>query len=148
MAGDVFDDDDGVVYNKSGADGERHEREIVQAVVAQIHDAERSDERQRNGDTRNNRRPSASEKSEHDEDHQYYGNHQRDFDVVYRSANRGGAIHGDAQVEGRRDRGTQHWQKNHNAVDGFDHVRRRLAGDSQEYGAVTSGKTQIPNIRG
>ena len=44
-ARDVFENDDGVVHHESGGDGERHERQVVEAVAQQIHDAERANER-------------------------------------------------------------------------------------------------------
>src|SRR6266849_9846895 len=92
MAGDVFDDHDGVVDDETGADGQGHQREIVQRVVAQIHDTESADEGEWNGDTGNNGGPVAAQERK---DHQNYegdGNDQRDFDVVHRGADGGGAV--------------------------------------------------------
>ena len=44
MAGDVLDDDDGIVNHKTGGDGQRHERQIVDAVAEQVHSAEGADQ--------------------------------------------------------------------------------------------------------
>ena len=52
VAGDVFEHDDGVIHDKARGDRERHEREVVEAVAAQVHDAEGADERDRHGDAR------------------------------------------------------------------------------------------------
>ena len=44
MAGDVFDDDDRIVNHKTGGDGQRHQRQIVDAVAEQVHSAEGADQ--------------------------------------------------------------------------------------------------------
>ena len=49
MAGDVFHDDDGVVDDESGGDGEGHQGEIIEAVVEEVHHSEGADERGGNG---------------------------------------------------------------------------------------------------
>ena len=41
VARDVLDHDDGVVDDEAGGDGQRHQREVVQAVAEQVHDARR-----------------------------------------------------------------------------------------------------------
>src|SRR6266487_5406212 len=104
---DVLDDHDGVVHDEAGTDCERHQREIVQAVVAQIHDAEGANERERNSNTGDDGGPDISQESKHHENDERDGNHKRDFHVVDGSANRGGAVDDDAQVQRGRDRSTQ-----------------------------------------
>ena len=49
-AGDVLDDDDRIVDDEARRDGQRHQREVVEAVAEQIHHPERADQRQRDGD--------------------------------------------------------------------------------------------------
>ncbi len=44
MAGDVFDDDNGVVHDESSGNDQRHQGKIVQAVAKEIHHAKRADE--------------------------------------------------------------------------------------------------------
>ena len=43
VARDVLDHDDGVVDHEAGRDGERHQRQVVEAVAEELHDAERAD---------------------------------------------------------------------------------------------------------
>ena len=50
MAGDVFDDHDGIVDDEAGGDGEGHEGEVVDGIAAEIHDAEGADEGDGDGD--------------------------------------------------------------------------------------------------
>jgi hypothetical protein len=45
VAHDVLQDDDGVVHDEACRDGERHEREVVQAVACEMDHPERADER-------------------------------------------------------------------------------------------------------
>src|SRR5260370_1078879 len=47
VAGDVFDDDDGVVHDETRADRQSHKREVVDAVVQQVHHTECADDGQR-----------------------------------------------------------------------------------------------------
>ena len=70
MAGDVLDDDDGIVDDETGGDGQRHERQIVEAVAEQVHPTEGADQRDRHGDARDDRRAQAAQKKEDNEDHQ------------------------------------------------------------------------------
>ena len=41
VARDVLEHDDRVVDDESGRDGERHQRQVVEAVAEEVHDAER-----------------------------------------------------------------------------------------------------------
>ena len=66
VARDVLDHHDGVVDHEAGGDGERHQREVVQAVAEQVHDAERADERERHGDARDD---GGGEVAQEEEDH-------------------------------------------------------------------------------
>ncbi len=70
IARDVLDHDDGVVHHESRRNGERHQREIVETESGQIHHAERSDQRDRNGDAGNQRGSHASQEDEHHQNHQ------------------------------------------------------------------------------
>ena len=104
VARDVFDDHDGVVHHKSGGDGQRHQREIVEADS-------RTDTSRRTspmsetgtatlgmnvvrdacaGKTNTTRITSATEM------------HQRDFHIVHRSADGDGLVHGHLHVDGLR----------------------------------------------
>ena len=68
MAGDVFNYDDGIIDYKSSGDRERHQRQIVECVPGEVHDAECADQRERHGDAGDHCGPSAAQKQEHDQD--------------------------------------------------------------------------------
>ncbi len=55
MPRDVFHDYDGVIHHEARGDGQGHQRQIVQAVAAEVHHRERADQRNRNGDCGNQR---------------------------------------------------------------------------------------------
>ena len=66
----VLEHHDRVVDHEAGGDGERHQRQVVQAVAAQVHDAEGADERHRHRDAGNERRAAVAQEQEHDQDDQ------------------------------------------------------------------------------
>ena len=67
VAGDVLQDDDRVVDDEAGRYGERHQREVVDAVAEQVHDPERPDDRDGHGDDRYQRRAPFAQEEEDDE---------------------------------------------------------------------------------
>ena len=74
MAHDILEHDHGVVDDEARADGESHQRKIVDAVAEQIHRPERADDRQRQ---RHGRYPDRARRLQEDEDH---GDHQHHGD--------------------------------------------------------------------
>ncbi len=56
VARDVLEHDDRVVDDEAGGDRQRHQRQVVEAVAEQVHDAERADQRHRHGHARDQRR--------------------------------------------------------------------------------------------
>ena len=146
MAGDVFNDHDGIVHDESRGDGERHERQIVEAIVAEIHDAEGTDQRERHGHAGNDGGPDVSQKGKNNEDDQQDGNAEGDFDVADRRANGGSAIDGNGEMQRRRNRGAQQGKEGHDAVDGIDHVGARLTEDGHQDTALAVGEAQVARI--
>ena len=55
MPRDVFHHHDGIVHHEAGRDGQRHQREVVEAVAEQIHHRASADQRDRHGDGGNER---------------------------------------------------------------------------------------------
>ena len=53
ITSDIFHHHDRIVHDETGGDRQRHERKVVDAVPAKIHDAERADQRHRNHDAGN-----------------------------------------------------------------------------------------------
>ena len=105
MARNVFDHHDGVVDDEAGRDGERHERQIVQAEAEQVHRSQRSDQGERHGEARNDRsRYGAQEHEDHNDD-EHDRERQVEFHVGDRGADGDGAIAEHADVDSTRQRG-------------------------------------------
>ena len=56
MAGNILQHHDGVIDHEAGGDGQRHQRQVVEAETAQVHSGEGADQRYRNGHRRDQRR--------------------------------------------------------------------------------------------
>src|SRR5579859_6256665 len=146
MPRDVFDHDDGVVNDEARRDGERHEGKIVEAVAEQIHDAESSDERERDGNAGDDGGPNIAKKNEDDKNDQRNGDQESDFDVVNGSANGGRAVHRHAKVERGRNGGTQFWKKGRDAIDRFDHIRAGLAEDGENHRGFAEREAEVAKV--
>src|SRR5271163_4119152 len=146
VAGDVLHHDDGIVDDESGADGQGHQRKIVETVVAQVHDAKSADEGKRDGDAGNNGGAHITKESENHQDDQNDRDDESDLDVVHGSADGGAAIDSDTQMQRRGDRGAKNGEQGGDAVDGLDHVGAGLAEDSQEHAALSAGKAEVANV--
>src|SRR5437588_6395102 len=108
--------------------------------MAEIHDAESSDEGEWNGDAGDDGGPNVSQESENHEDDEQDGDSERDFHVADGSANSGRAIHGDGEMQGGRNRGAQKGQEGHEAVDRFNHVGAGLAENGYEHARFSAGE--------
>ena len=81
---DVLQHHDGVVDHEADRDGQRHQRQIVQAVVEHVHHRRGAEQRQRHGDARNDGRPGVAQEQEDHHHDQRDGEHQREFHVAHR----------------------------------------------------------------
>ncbi len=131
MAGDVLDDDDGVVDDEACGDGQCHEREVVERVAEQVHHAERAHQRERHGHAGDDGGPAASQKDEDDQDDQGDGDDQRTLDVDHRSADGAGPVEHDVEMDRGGNGRAQLRQERADAVDGADDVRSRLAEEDE-----------------
>ncbi len=52
MPADVFQHDNGVIDDKTGRHGQGHQRQIVKTEVEQVHEGQGAEQRDRNGDRR------------------------------------------------------------------------------------------------
>ena len=68
----VFQEDDGVIHQKTDGQRQRHQREIVEAVAQKLHGDERQQQRQRQRHGRNQRVGGAAQENEdhHDDQHE------------------------------------------------------------------------------
>ena len=132
VARDVLDHHDGVVDDEACRDGQRHQGQVVEAVVQQVHHAECAHERQRHRDAGDEgRRPAAQE----DEDHRHHEQdrqHQLELDIMHRGADRGGAVGQHRDLDAGRQALLQRRQGLLDLVDGGDDVGAGLALDVED----------------
>ena len=84
MPDNVLHDHDGVVHHKPYGNRQAHDRQIVEAVAQQVHDAERGHQRQRYRQAGNQRRRGFAQKHKDHHDHQAIGQQQGELHVVDR----------------------------------------------------------------
>ncbi len=143
MAHDVFEHHDGVVHHKAGGHDQRHQREVVERIVEQPHGGESAHQRQRHGNSGNERgAPVAQEQP----DHGYHQQHREDegfFHLVQRRPDGGGAVGHEGDVDGRRDRGFELRQRRLHPFDRIDDVRPRLAVNDELHRGLAVGQAHI-----
>ena len=122
VAIDVLHHDDGVVDHEADSDGQRHQRQVVEAEMHQIHRRERAGERQRHRHARNERRPEIAQEQKDHQHHQADGEQQREFDVQDRGADGDGAVENGFDLDRRRDARRELRQFGLDLVDGVDDV--------------------------
>src|SRR6185369_11774368 len=130
---DVFDHHDGVVDDETGGDGQGHQGQVVDRETGQVHDAESTDQRERDGDARDDGgRDVAQEDEDHHDDE---GDREQQFDahVFDRGADGGGAVGQDLHLDRRRQRRLQLRQELLDAIDGFDDIGAGLALDIEDH---------------
>ena len=123
VAHDVLQHHHRIVDHEAGGDGERHQREIVDAVAEQVHRPERAEDGKRQNHRRNQRRARGLQEHEHHADDQHHGDHQAALGIAHGGGHRLRAVHGDVHLDvgrqGRLDR-RQHLL---DLRDGLDDVR-------------------------
>src|SRR5580704_3936146 len=127
VAIDVLDHHDGVVHHKAGGNGERHKRQIIQAVAQQVHHAEGPDQRKRYSYARNHGGGKVPKKQKDNQHHEPNRQHQLKFHVLHGSPDRGGPVGENLHFHRRRQRRLQLRQELLDPVDHADDVGARLA---------------------
>ena len=133
IARDVLDHHDGVVHHEAGRDGERHQRQIVDAETEQVHHAERSDQRQRYRYARNGGRGDVAQKQKDHHHHQRDGEQQGEFNVADRRSDCRGAVREHRYLHRRRQRALQLRQQFLDAIHDLDHVGAGLPLDVDDH---------------
>ena len=146
VAGDVFEHDDGVVDDEPRRDGERHEREIVQAVAEQVHHSEGADEGNRNGDARNEGGSNVAQEGEHYQDDEHAGDDERAFDIFQRAPDGWCSVHNHRHVDGLRNGCFQSGEQLVDPVDRLDDVCARLPKHDQHDGLFAVHESQRSDI--
>ncbi len=132
MPHDVLDNDDSVVDHEADGDRQSHQREVVEAVAQFVEHRERTDQRERHGDGRNDGRPEIAQEQENYHDHQRHGQQQCELHVVDRGADGLGAVGNDSDFDRGRDRGLQHRQHRFDPLDRIDDIGTGLALDCED----------------
>ena len=143
---DILQHDDGIIDNKSGRNGQRHEGKVVQTVATHIHHAEGPDERDRHRHAGDDRRSDISQKSEHDKNHQCHRDKECPLDIVQRRANRGSPIQHDRQRDGLGNGRLQLWHLLTDVINRLDDIRPRLSENNHQHGRLPveqPGRAQI-----
>ena len=87
-ARDVLDHHDRVVDHEAGRDGQRHQRQIIEAEAELVHDRERADQRQRHGQARDDRRRDVAQEQENDHHDEADRERKLELDVLDGGADR------------------------------------------------------------
>ena len=80
---DVLQHDDGIVYDKTHGEGQRHHREVVERVAEDIHDRERAHDGHGQGHAGDGRRRNIAQEQENDEDDKHQRQQQRELHVAH-----------------------------------------------------------------
>ncbi len=136
VADDVLDHHDRIVDHETGADGQRHQREVVEREARKPHHAERRDQRQRQRHTGDDRRPDGAQEDEHHQHHEADREHQGELHVADRGADGVGAVlhHGEFRADGQD--AAQARQFRLDVLDRLHHVGARLAADIDDDGLL------------
>ena len=146
MTGDILQHHDSIVDHETGGDGQGHQRQVVEAEIAEIHRRKGANQRDRNGHRRDQRRPPGAQKQEHHEDHQRHRDHQRLLDFLQRGADGRRAVLSDLQVDSRRNGFLQLRQAGANAVDRLDDIGFRQLADHQQNCRLRVGHPGVTHI--
>ena len=146
MTRDIFQHHDRIVDHKAGGDGHRHQRQIVEAVTSQPHDAEGADQGHRHRHCRNQHGAEIAQKQKHHHDHQRNRNQQGAFDFPQAGANRRSALHHHLQIDRCRYRRAQFRQQGLHPIHGVDNVGIRLAVDQHDHRRLAVGGAVVAQV--
>ena len=125
VTNDILDHHDRVIDHEADPDREGHERQVVEAVAKLIHHREGADERERNRDGGNDRRPEIAQENEDHHHHESDRQDQRELNVGDGGADGGRPIGCDVHLDGRGDRGFELGQQCLDSIDRLDDVGAR-----------------------
>ena len=134
MAVDVLDHDDGVVDDEADGEHEREQRHQIDGVAEREQKPEHADQRQRNGDDRNDRRPQIAEEQEDHDDDDDRRLAQGLPHFPQRGADEVGGVIGDGAVEAHRQLALDLRKRLAHMGDDRERVRGRRGIDADEHG--------------
>ena len=136
MPRDVLEHHDGVVDHEADAQGERHQRNVVEAVAQHVHHREGADDRHRQGDRRDDGRRDIAQEQENHHHHQREREQQGELHLVDRGADGLRAVVEHLDVDRRRHLGAEGRQELAHLVDHLDGVGAGLAVDREHDAAL------------
>ena len=122
IAGNIFDHHNRVIDHKASRNRQRHQGQIVDRKIAEIHHGKRTDQRKRHRDTRNDGGRHIAQEHEYHHHHQRDRQQQLELHILDRGANGDGSI-GQYHHVNRRRQGSGHLrQQLLDAIDHLDHI--------------------------
>ena len=85
-AHNIFEHHNGIVHHKTGGNSQCHERKVIKAVSAQVHDAKGRQQRNGSRHSRNGRGPAVAQKQKCYQHYQRHGKRQTFFHLAQRGA--------------------------------------------------------------
>ena len=149
MPVDVLDHDDGVVHHQPDGEHEREQRHQIDRVAERREQGEHADQRQRDGDDRDDGRPEIAEEQEdhHDDDDRRFA--ERLHHLPQRGANEVGGIIRDCRFQPRRKLSLDLRKGLANIGDHRQRVRRGRGVDADEHGLQpVEGRRRSPHFAG
>ena len=132
VAIDVLNHHDGVVDHEADGDRQRHQRQIVETEVEQVHRRARAEQRERHGDARDRRGPEVAQEQQNHQHDEADGEREREFHVRHRGTNGRGAVQDGFDLDGGRNPGGQLRKLRLDLVDRFDDVGAGLLEHRQD----------------
>ena len=143
MTRDILEHDDRIIDHEAGGDSQRHQREIVETVSAQLHDAERAENGNRHRHGRNERRAQAAQEKEDDKDDENDRDDQRKLGMSQRGADGAATITRQGHLDIARQGRLELRQLRPDAIDGGDDIATGLLEQNEEDGALPVDQTFI-----
>jgi hypothetical protein len=133
VAVDVLHHDDGVVDHEADRDRQRHQRQVVEAEIEQVHRRAGSEQRERHGDARDERGPEIAQEQENDQHHEGDRQPERELHVGHRGADGRGAVENGLHLDRRRNPCSELRELVLDLVDRLDDVGAGLLEDRQDH---------------
>src|SRR6266498_3208863 len=92
VAHDVLQHDDGIVDDEADGESQRHKRQVVEAIIEQVHDGKGADDGHGQRQARNDSRRHIAQEKKDDEDNQPDRANESELDVMHRFTNRLSAV--------------------------------------------------------
>jgi hypothetical protein len=148
VAGDVLDHHDRVVHHEARGDGQRHQREVVEAKTQHIHHGEGPDDGDWHSDAGDEGGGRASQEEKDDERHQDHGQHQLELHIAHRGADGRRPVGDDRDLDGRGQGALELGQQPLDPIHDLDEVGAGLALDVHDDRRLVAHPRRLPDVLG